>query len=131
MEPVNNMVESEMPDQASYSQSGRLQTRISSDTFERLKPILVDRKGAQTVVDEAEGIGLREALRYSSMDVIREGRYARLTVTPSQSLLDKAERDFISPHVFIRAAAVKIGERLFEEAELAAELAARAPAAKT
>jgi hypothetical protein len=99
----------------------RLQVAVCAATKRDIDPIFRNRDGGPVLVREAEKMTVIQALRYLSKEddsIVTEGKYAgrdqapTVVVSPSPELLERAQRFMVSPHLLIRAAAVKIARRM-------------------
>ena len=94
-------------------QRSRMQVRIARSVKEKLKEVVIkDRKGQQSVIDEAVRLELIEAFAVLEQEPPVDHTDATITVTPTQELLDRAAFFHIPPHILVRAAAVKLGLNL-------------------
>lgn len=102
----------------SVIQRPRLQVRMPPAVKEELQPLFVPRtrKGYVPILEIAETLSATEALALLAVEPpCEKGRYAAVSFTPTTKLLNRAASLHLSPHVLVRAAAVKLARKMRRE----------------
>ena len=112
-------MQTEVPyDGVRYEQVPRLQVRLSPITKDKIRSVFTEKRGAKRIVTEAETLDLLEIFRLLSAEERVPKTLATIAVTPTEALLRKAASFYLGPHLLVRAAAVKMAERIEQERQL-------------
>jgi hypothetical protein len=111
------------PHEIIRQQKPRMGVNVSRYVKEILQPIFNSKKtsgGAPSIVKIASKLDQDEALRLLSEEKRTQGRehYTIIWVTVTPELVENAQRNHLSPHVLVRAAAIKVAKRITNNDEV-------------
>lgn len=94
------------------SRSPRLQVRVSPIVKKGLEPLFLERRGQSKLLSVAEEMGGKEALKLLAEEPRVQGEFSTVWCYPTRKLVARANEVYLSPHILVRAAAVKLYQEI-------------------
>jgi hypothetical protein len=107
-----------------YRASPRMEVRIPMYVYKVIRPVIFRNgvNGGYTLVSDALNLSLRAAMKliYYAPEADEEG-HQNVWVKAPPALIEKAAKAYVTPHTFVRAAAIALANKLVAEAQAAAQ----------